>query len=161
MMVDIYRDLTWLPLPPADFNRQCRALSQAQDFDRMARALATLALDGTKLGRLGDAIREGLATGQTAGSLTPFKLGILGNGTLDLLAPALVASAARHGIALECIKGGFEQPLQDALDKDSAVNRFRPDAVLLALDYRGLPLAPTPGNAAAAEEAVHCRGRLS
>jgi FkbH-like protein len=154
MMVNIYRDLTWLPLPPTDFNRQCRALPQAPDFARVARSLATHTLDGTKLGRLGDAIREGLASGQTVGSLTPFKLGILGNGTLDLLPSAIVASSARHGIALECLKGGFEQPLQDALDKDSLVNRFHPDAVLLALDYRGLPLAPTPGNLDAADAAV-------
>jgi FkbH-like protein len=153
-MVNLYRDLAWLPGPPADFNRQCRALPQAEDFARTARYLATHALDGTKLGRLGDAIAACLASGLPTGALTPFKLGILGNGTLDLLMPAFVASAARHGIALSCIKGGFEQPLQDALDPTSAINRFCPDAVLLALDYRGLPLAAAPGNQQAADAAV-------
>src|SRR5205823_10791318 len=76
------------------------------------------------------------------------------NATVDFTAPAMIASAARHGIALECVTSGFGQVLQDAISPDSAILRASPDAVLLAVDYRGLPLTPTPGDAALAEQTV-------
>jgi FkbH-like protein len=65
---------------------------------------------------------------------------------VDLIVPALIASAARYGIALECIPANFDQAMQEALMPDSVVNAANPDAVLVALDYRGLPLRFTPGN---------------
>lgn len=71
-----------------------------------------------------------------------------------MIVPVLVATAARHGFALECITGAYDQFLQDALQPDSALNRARPDAVLLALDHRGLALQPTPGNKEAAAQTV-------
>ena len=52
----------------------------------------------------------------------------------------LVASAARYGLALECIMGDFAQTTQEALDPGSRINLAKPDVVLLALDHRGLPL---------------------
>ena len=57
-----------------------------------------------------------------------------------MIVPALVASAARHGIALEVIQPSYDQVAQEALTPDSKVNSSKPDAVLFALDYRALPL---------------------
>src|SRR4029077_18036439 len=59
-----------------------------------------------------------------------------------------------YGIALECIEGKFDQSLQESLDPDSAINRARPDRVLLALDYRGLQPHPLAGDAAGARRAI-------
>ncbi|HTA37673.1 MAG TPA: HAD-IIIC family phosphatase, partial [Candidatus Acidoferrales bacterium] len=87
--------------------------------------------------------------GRSLSPLTPFKLALVGNGTLDYLVPLLVASAARHGIALECVQADFGQMAQEALDPTSAVNQAKPDAVLLAIDARGLPLRPGLDEAAA------------
>jgi FkbH-like protein len=70
----------------------------------------------------------------------------LSNSNIDLIAPALVASAARHGIALEVIQPSYDQVVQEALTPDSQVNSSKPDAVLLALDYRALPLKLTLGD---------------
>ena len=50
--------------------------------------------------------------------------------------------------------GAYDQFLQDALSASSPVNQVRPDAVLLAVDYRGLSLQATPGDADAAERTV-------
>ncbi|WP_246791340.1 HAD-IIIC family phosphatase [Bradyrhizobium commune] len=86
--------------------------------------------------------------------LAPFRLGLIGNGTLDLIIPVLVATAARHGFSLECVTGAYDQYLQDALDPESALNKAGVDAVLVALDHRGLSLQPTPGNRQAADDAV-------
>jgi FkbH-like protein len=94
------------------------------------------------------------ADGRSLAPLVPFRLGVISNSTSHFIVPALVGTAARHGIALECIEANFDQVIQDALSPDSEINRCQPDAVLIALDYHGLPLSPTPGDAASAAASV-------
>jgi FkbH-like protein len=129
-------------------------LSHDAPLGKPLRALAGFSLNENQLARLGRTIDAARMQGLSLAPLTPFRLGLLGNGTLDLVEPVLVATAARHGIALECVRGGYDQFLQDALATESAVNRARPDAVLLALDHRGLGLRLSPGNAQAAARNV-------
>jgi FkbH-like protein len=146
MSADIYRDLAWLPPTPADFRDRLKALSASADWGRAIRVLATHALGSAQLGRLANAIAERQAAGRPVAPLIPFKLGLVGNGTLTMLAPALVATFARHGFSLEVVLGDYDQTLMEALNPLGAVNRAKPDAVLIALDIRGLPVRPTPGN---------------
>jgi FkbH-like protein len=84
--------------------------------------------------------------------LVPFRLAVLSNSTADFIIPALVGTAARHGIALECIRADYDQVIQQALAAESVINRAKPDAVLLAVDYRALALRCQLGNR---EEAAH------
>ena len=138
----LYRYLSWLPAAPADFAERCRGLSASgSSIGKQARELATFSLNEHQLAKLGRTIETARKAGLSLAPLAPFRLGLLGNGTLDLIVPALVATAARHGIALECIRSGYNQFLQDALLPDSDINRSRPDAVLLAL---GSPRNVTP-----------------
>ena len=156
MSAELYRELAWLPKPPADFSTQCKELATGSSdaLGTKIRALATHALDERQLSRLGRTIRSLQLSGASLAPLVPFRLGLIGNGTLDLIVPVLVATAARHGFALECVTGAYDQFLQDALEPDSLLNKARPDAVLLALDHRGLSLQPCPGNEQLATEAV-------
>ena len=71
-----------------------------------------------------------------------------------MIVPALIASAARHGIVLEIIQPSYDQVAQEALTPDSKVNSSKPDAVLFALDYRALPLKLSLGDAEAASATV-------
>lgn len=71
---------------------------------------------------------------------TPFRLELLGNATLDFIIPSLVATAARYGIGLECIRADYDQIIHEAVSPESIINRSQPDAVLIATDYRALPL---------------------
>jgi FkbH-like protein len=152
---DFYSDLAWLPAPPADFRRRCRALAAAAGpLGRALRTLASYALNESQLAQLSAVIGERARSGADLAPLTPLKLGLVGNGTLDLIAPALTASAARHGVLLDLVKADFAQTIQEALDPDSAINRARPDAVLLCIDYRALPDLTSASGAAAAEEFV-------
>jgi FkbH-like protein len=134
---NLYTGLQWLPAAPDDFNARCKALAQDNSPGPAIQALAKHALDETQLARLGRAI---LREERPLAPLTPFRLGVIGNGTLDLLVPALVASAARHGLRLDCIQADYGMTTQEALDPGGRINAARPDAVLLAIDYRGLPL---------------------
>ncbi len=140
MTADLHRSLAWLPTPPEDFRTQCRVLAESTQSDgRTVARLAGHALDEMQLRKLAAAIQARRKGGLSLAPLTPFKLGIVGNATLEPIGPAVLASAARHGLAMECVTGDYGQTLQEALSPDSVVNRARPDAVLLALDYRGLP----------------------
>jgi FkbH-like protein len=147
MSDELYTSLAWLPRAPKDFVRTCQALSADPEPGAGFRALANHGLDDNQLGRLGRAIIKAAAAGRTLAPLQPFRLGLIGNSTLDLLVPQLVASAARHGLALECIHSDYGQTAQEALDPESRINKARPDAVLLAIDHRGLPLHFTAGDA--------------
>lgn len=160
-MLDLYKNLTWLPPAPADFSAACKRLAESgENLGRQLRSLANHALDEHQLARLGRVIRSAQDRAASLSPLTPFRLGVLGNGTIDLMVPILIATAARHGIALSCVRGSYDQFLQDALDPASAVNRARPDAVLLMLDHRGLAIQPAPGNASAAAQGVDAAAGL-
>src|ERR1700722_5685061 len=100
MSVDLYARLEWLPPPRTDFSNSCRSLGEHSEPGDRAATLATFALDVNQLSRLGRTISRLRTDGRDLSPLRPFKLGLLGNGTLDFLAPALVASAARHGFLL-------------------------------------------------------------
>jgi FkbH-like protein len=152
MSSSLFANLSWLPPAPADFAALCRAVPEAAGAH--VKFLAGHALDGNQLERLAKAIGKARKDGLSLAPLTPFRLGIISNATSHFIVPAAIASAARHGIALDCIEADYDQVMQEALSPDSTINRAKPDAVLVALDYRGLPLRPTPGDAAAAEATV-------
>src|ERR1700742_3451157 len=109
----LYASLGWLPAAPADFSAQCRALvksgadTQGADIGKQLRRLATYALDENQLIRLGKSIAAARSNGSSLAPLTPLRLGVIGNGTLDHLALPLVGSAARHGVALDYMLGHY------------------------------------------------------
>jgi len=147
MSAELHLNLAWLPRPPDDFAAICKRVAADAAPGAAIRALANHALDGNQLHRLGGVITRAIGAGRALGPLQPLRLGLIGNGTLDLLAPMLVASAARHGFALSCIQADYGQTTQQALDPSSRVNAAKPDAVLLAIDHRGLPLRFVTGDA--------------
>jgi FkbH-like protein len=151
----LYANLGWLPAPPNDFATQCRSLlSRTGDLGKPVRALASYSLDLNQLIRLSKTINEIRKSGGSLAPLTSFKLAILSNATSDFVVPSLVATAARHGIALEVISSNYGQVIQEALSANSAVNQAAPDAVLIAIDYRGLPIRPTPGRAEESQASI-------
>jgi FkbH-like protein len=154
-MNQLYSELQWLPRASLQFPERLKGLAHAAGpLGHEIQALASTALDLNQLTKLGKAIVKATSAGKSLDPLSPFKLAVLSNSTIDMLVPALVASSARHGIALDVIQPAYDQVPQEALTPESKVNRSKPDAVLLALDYRGLPLNPSPGNREAASATV-------
>lgn len=147
-----YSQLGWLPPKPNNFREACKAFAAgAADASsgavgRAARALANHALDASALGTLARALRQARAAGADLAPLVPFRLGVVGSGTLDFLGSALEGTAARHGIALEVVQGDFGQFLQDALSSQSRLNQAGLDAVLLALDHHAFSALGAPGS---------------
>jgi hypothetical protein len=138
-MNSLYSELQWLPRPPREFRERLRDLeNSAGQLGRELQSLALHALDVNQLTKLAKTIGKARADGRSLEPLVPLRLAVLSNSTIDLIVPALVASAARHGIALEVIQPSYHQVAQEALTPGSKVNSSKPDAVLLALDYRAL-----------------------
>ena len=151
----LYSELAWLPAPPLDFGEQCRELQQhPAELGKRAQRLANHRLDETQLNRLSKALHRARAAGCSLAPLTPFRLGIISNSTSHFIVPALLATALRHGVALECVAAEYGQVMQMALSGDSPIHRAHCDAVLVALDHRGLPLNAVPGDAKTAAAAV-------
>jgi FkbH-like protein len=159
-MNPLYTELHWLPRVPKDFSQRLKDLGKSgSSLGSELQALASHALDLNQLTRLAKAIDkarvEKRPDGKSLSPLTPFRLAVLSNSTMDLVVPALVASAARHGLALEVIQPSYDQVAQEALTPDSKVNSSMPDAVLLALDFRALPLKISLGDSDASSTTVH------
>src|ERR1700678_540244 len=154
-MNSLYSELQWLPRPPREFRERLKALEIGPGhLGRELQSLALHALDLNQLTKLAKTIGKARSEGKSLDPLTPFRLAVLSNSTIDLIVPALVASAARRGIALEVIQPPYDQVAQEALTPDSKVNSSKPDAVLLALDYRALPLKLSLGDAEASSATV-------
>ena len=156
-MNPLYVELQWLPRTTREFPERLKALgSSTGPLGGELQALALHFMDLNQLMKLAKAIEEARSTGKPLDPLVPFRLAVLSNSTIDLIVPALVASAARHGIALEAIHPSYDQVAQEAFTSDSKVNSSKPDAVLLALDYRALPLKLSPGDPEASAATVQC-----
>jgi FkbH-like protein len=152
---DLYAELRWLPRPPADFDARLRALRAATEpAGAELRALASYGLADNRLAKLARLITVARASGRSLAPLTPYRLGIVSNSTSEFLSAAITATGARFGFDVECVTGSYDQGLQDSLDPSSVINSARPNAVLLALDWRGLPIRGSVDSAADAARAV-------
>ena len=154
-MTSLYAQLQWLPPPPEDVTQLIKALNDTGDAPgRWFISLASYALDLNQQAKLAKAIERARNGGRSLEPLVPFRLALLSNATVDLVVPALIASAARHGIALEVIQPSYDQVAQEALAPNSKVNSSKPDAVLMAMDYRALPLKLSLGDVEASASSV-------
>jgi FkbH-like protein len=154
-MNSLYEDLRWLPPAPDGFPCQLKSVDRSSEtLGRDLQALASYAMDLNQLTKLAKFIGQARAESRSLAPLVPFRLAVLSNSTVDLVVPALVASAARHGISLEVVQPSYDQVAQEALTPDSKVNSSKPDAVLFALDYRALPLKLSLGDAEAASASI-------
>jgi FkbH-like protein len=142
MSSDIYRELRWLQKAPEDFRKRCKEATIAEGTVGAAlRSLAGHSLDENQLNRLAETLQKLRADRRDLAPLAPFKLGIVSNSTTDFLVPSIVGSSLRYGLAIECIVGHYDQVVQSAIDPESPINKAQCDAVLVSVDFHGLPLS--------------------
>ncbi len=131
------QDLPWLTTPPDDFNERCAQLAVHNTPVNEVCALAKYALSINQSNRLFQSTKKSNPEicAALSNSLTPFRLGVVSNATMDLMIPSMFTAAIRNGVYLEVINTDFGQVAQEAFDTDSKLNQSNLDAVLLALDY--------------------------
>ena len=159
-MNQLYTELQWLPRAPHDFSTLLKAAASSGELrGSVIRSLASCALNLNQLIKLAKVVVNAHSQGNALSPLAPFRLAVLSNSTVDMIVPALIASAARHGVVLEIVQPSYDQVAQEVLTPDSRVNLSKPDAVLFALDYRALPLKLSFGDSESASHTV--RGVLA
>ena len=132
--------LPWLPSPPANWASTLKTLDLASaDAGLALQRLATLALNLNQLSSLGKRIELSLAGERRLSPFPSLRLAVLSNATISLAAAAMPASALRHGVATQVKFVEYDRVAGVALEGDTDIAAFAPDAVLLALDHRGLP----------------------
>ena len=133
-------ELPWLLRTPADFKTRLMAAQQdtAADWGSAMSGLARHAIGLNQALSISRAMKR-LRDDRPSNTLAPFKLGVISHATMDFVVPFLEATALRYGILLDVVAAPFGQAVQTALDPASVINLARPDAVLIALDHRGLP----------------------
>jgi FkbH-like protein len=128
--------LAWMPDQPSDFRAQCAAADRVEgNRGNELRRLARHDLNGNGLYRLAASIRRAVDAG-IASPLSRLTLGLISNATTDFVKDAVIASAARYGVALDVVTAPFGTTIQAAYDADGDILRARPDAILMALDHR-------------------------
>ena len=140
-------ELGWLTAAPGDFRQRLRAIQpESGPCGELLHALATHRADAALAGAFDRALKRLRAGSADLSPLVPFRLSVLSNATVDLIADELPIAAARHRIALEVKLAPFDQVFQQAIDPDSELHRGGADAILLVLDHRWHGLAtPAPG----------------
>jgi FkbH-like protein len=138
-------NLEWLLPPPADFRQQIkdlRAAIAAGAFDGVEAKLQALANYGLGLSQLEQLAKTTASYVEAAPKtgLRKVRLGLLGDGTLDVIGPALAATALRHNLLLDVVIADYGTMLQAACDPDSDFRAQDPEFVLVASDYRMLDL---------------------
>jgi FkbH-like protein len=117
-----------------DIRARAEALRAAPGGTALKTALAGLDLDRLGPGEY-DVLWRGLKGRDEAADV---RVAVLSNFTLDLLPRFLAVRAAAEGLRTAGYVGPFDQHVQEVLDPNSGLQRFRPDLVFLALSLRRL-----------------------
>jgi FkbH-like protein len=129
-------DLYWLPECSTWKESLAATRANGDPWPKLVE-LALKRLDFVKTNQLDGVLRTSLLDHPTDGlSEKPLRLAVLASSTATHLAPGLRVAALRRGIRLEVYEAGYGQYRQEVLDGSSALHRFHPEVVLLALDTR-------------------------
>lgn len=149
-MTNPYKNLSWLPKPPLNFAQKLAATSSGSGLQELAK----YRIDENQLRRLSKRLEVLQAQQVDLSPLIPVSIGVLCNATTKLMMPTLVGTALRFGIALTVIEAEYNQIAQEAFSVDSSFSGHQLSAILVAIDYRGLPFFPAPGDLFSADKNV-------
>jgi FkbH-like protein len=141
--------LYWLPADDA-WPVKLKEMEKAAtvEWDDLV-ALANVKLDFIRTERLDNILRHRFGSEPPKGLTTkPVRLALLASSTVAHLQPAIRVAALRRGMWCTIYETDYGQYLQELLDAESGLHRFKPNAVLFALDARHL----TSGADVAADE---------
>ena len=153
--------LHWLP-DVKDWRPAITAFRQAaaKSWDEAVR-LAGHNLDFVKTSALDQAVQANFEAPPSGLAAPPVRLALLGSATMAHLQPGLRVAALRRGLHLTIYENDYGQYMQELHDSHSALHRFKPDTILIALDAwhltGGIDAAMTQAEADAAFEAARDR----
>ena len=150
MINNIYEHLSWLPEAEANFSRSVSTATTGFELLQLAK----FSLDENQLRKLSNRLLYLQSNKYSLAPLASVNIGLVSNATTKLIAPALIGSALRYGISLTIEQAEYNQVAQTAFSTDTIFTGKALSAILVAIDYRGLPLTPSPGNRVAADKNI-------
>jgi FkbH-like protein len=146
--------LYWLPTIDG-WRERLRRLGEVGDgaWDE-AVALAGSRLDAVQTNALDTIVRRTFDEPPKAVSDKPVRLAILGSSTLTHLLPAIRVAGLRRRMWVDAYENDYGQYWQELADRNSGLHRFKPNAILLALDAYHLASGVNAGSSAADVEAA-------
>jgi FkbH-like protein len=126
--------LHWLP-EPKEWRAAVGAFrkSNPPSWDEAVR-LAGHNLDFVKTAALDQAVQAAFAEPPKGLVAPPVRLAMIGSATMTHLQPSLRVAGLRRGLHVTIYENDYGQYLQELHDSKSALHRFKPDTVLIALD---------------------------
>ena len=141
-----FSDRSWVVDLPEDFDLHMAEIANAVELGvpigKKLRWMASHKLKPRDIQKLGAVATANIDNSDIIAPLTHFKLGVVSNVSLDILAPLLIGTALAHGIALTVEFAPFDQASQIASDGKHSFYKGKPDAILYAPFWQGLMLAP-------------------
>ncbi len=153
--------LHWLPAID-DWRPRLAAFRAAPSWDE-AMALAGSRLDFVRTNALDASVLQAFAEPPAGLATRPVRLAILGSSTLAHLHAGIRLAALRRGIHLTTYENEYGQYLQELMEPESGLHRFRPTAILLALDAHHLAAGVNGSMSAAGADAAlaEIEGRIT
>jgi FkbH-like protein len=150
MTQNIYEHLSWLPAAATDFSRRVSAATTGAELLELAK----FSLDQNQLSKLANRLFYLQSNQFNVAPLASVAIGLVSNATTKLIVPSLIGSALRFGISLTVEQTEYDQVAQAAFSTETIFAGKALSAILVAIDFRGLPLTPTPGNRVAADQNI-------
>lgn len=150
MTNNIYEHLSWLPEAAETFLRSVSTATTGVELLELAK----FSLDENQLRKLSNRLLYLQSNSFDLAPLASVNIGLVSNATTTLIAPAIIGSALRFGISLTIEQAEYNQVAQTAFSTETVFAGKALSAILVAIDYRGLPLTPTPGNRVAADQNI-------
>jgi FkbH-like protein len=149
-------ELFWMP-KIEDWQQGLKRLPQDDRLEtwQALRGLAHSRLSFAENLQLDRAFQKRFAKLPPAGLASkPIRLAVLGSSTVDHLLPGIRLGALRRNVWVSIHTPAYGQFLQELLDTNSQLHRFKPDAVLFAFDAQHLFGAQTPIPASGPVESI-------
>ena len=154
-------DLThrsWVVDLPDDFDLHMAEIANnvvlGQPIGKKLRWMASHKLKSLEIQKLGAVATANIYNAGVIAPLSQFKLGVVSNASLDVLAPLLIGTALAHGIALTVEFAPFDQASQIASDGKHPFYKAELDAILYAPFWQGMMLAPEQQSVETAEASI-------
>ena len=146
-----FERLSWLI---DDGNRVAELLQvanpQEEEFLTTVAELARHQVPTNKMGMVSRRLGKYLSSSQSERAGKSLKIAFLCNGTLELALEHLPLAAIRHDLMVESLCIQYDQAKIACMEGNSELESFGPDIIVMAFDYRMLPLMPHSREAATA-----------
>jgi len=148
--------LPWLAEAPEEASELLSSARLGEDgfIDKMRR-LSQIRLSGNQASRASRRLAKYYEKYGFPEGMPCAKIGIVSNSTMSLAAELIPLAALRHGTAVSTFLIEYDRASVACLSGDADMEAYDPDFMLMAFDFRALPIVKSPGGSNDYEKSAH------